>query len=177
MRKLSGLWAEGETLMSEEAKFVVRPAGSDDLEAIVSLWHQLLVEHEARDRGYWALVPEEEARARYREGKAKMLDDPERLHVVAEVEGVVVGFVHALRLERPPLFKLSRVARIDEVAVDIKHRRRGAGRAMMSMMLRLLKERGYEYTDLMVDYNNEGAQALYRGLGYFPRELHLVKKL
>lgn len=158
-------------------EILARPAGPADLPAMMEIWWQLMSEHEARDGGYWGLLPEPEARASYREYAEKMLAEEGHVHLVAEMEGQVVGFVHGRPLPRPPIFQTEKVGRVDEVAVRRDFRGLGVGRAMMQTLLAAFHEQGYAFCDLMVDSDNPAAQALYHALGFYPREFHLVKKL
>lgn len=169
---------EGETFRSGDGRsFVVRAAGPSDVESVVELWWQLMSEHEFRDPDYWGLLAEPEAKARYQEYLERNLNDPDHVMLVAEVEGKVAGFVHGRPLERPAIFRASGVARVDEVAVDRRFRGVGLGRSMMQSLFGVFQSRGYRTMELMVDAENPPAQALYKSLGFYPRQFHLLKKI
>ena len=86
------------------------------------------------------------------------LDRPDRLHLVACADERVVGFASA------------RVApgraEILTVAVDPDHRRRGAGRALVTGLVRALAGRGAEEVTLEVRVGNHAARDLYREVGF-----------
>ena len=85
------------------------------------------------------------------------------LHVlVAEVEGMVVGF---LSLSFPAGLSGPR-ALIDELAVDPAHRRRGIGASLVEAAMRLARQRGCGH--LLVDTSRAGeaSQAFYQACGF-----------
>lgn len=144
---------------------------------MVEAWWQLVVEHTRRDGEYWGLIEEAEARKQAREWHEQVLSIPGRVLLVAEIEGRTAGFIHGQVAERPPLWRMARIGRIDEVAVHREFRGRGVGRAMLQAMEAEFKKRGLSHADLMVDEQNAAARGLYASQGFYERELHLVKKL
>lgn len=161
----------------DDSGIKIRAATADDLGAIVSVWWQLMSEHKDRDPAYWPLLAEPEACASFSEYMEKLFDEAEHFLRVARIEGSVVGFIHGQVLVRPPIFSMDRVGRVVEISVDREFRGRGVGRALMAELEREFKNQGITCMNLMVDTDNEKARALYRGLGFYERELHLVKKL
>ena len=156
--------------------FTIRAAELKDLDRIGELWWRMMIEHEARDPDFWGLVPEAEAKERFREWIRRRMGEKGVVIRVAEQEGLVAGFIHGADQERPPVFKRGRSGKIEEVAVDPLRRGQGIGKALIKSMLSALSEKGLAGFELMVDSENPAAQRLYAGLGFKPRQLHLVKK-
>jgi len=87
------------------------------------------------------------------------------LFVVYEVGGEVIGYAVALLRE-------GRLGHIMSIAVDPGHRRRGVGTALLSELLRRLKEKGALVARLEVRVSNEAALRLYRKLGF--KEIYVM---
>lgn len=78
-------------------------------------------------------------------------------------DGLVVGFVSAVRMhhpdkEKPELF-------INEIGVAPEYRRQGVGKALLKAMLVEAKKAGCRLVWLAVDEDNKAALALYRSAG------------
>ncbi|MFO8055989.1 MAG: GNAT family N-acetyltransferase [bacterium] len=157
--------------------FQIRRAEDRDVFAIADIWYQLMEEHVERDPGYWGVVQEEEARRIYREANANMLARSDHITLVAEQEGLVVGFVNGFRLTRPPMFEKTAVGRINDIAVDRDHRRQGVGHLLLEAIFEEFDKMGFEYIDLTVDRDNVEAIEFYQSMGFTSRELHLIKRI
>lgn len=70
-----------------------------------------------------------------------------------------------------------RHAHIFLLYVQPEHRRRGLGRCLMHQAEVWAKERGDRQISLQVFEHNAAALSLYRGLGYHPQSIALVKSL
>ena len=161
----------------EKSDVLIRKAEQADVDAIVDIWHQLMDDHARRDPSYWGLIPEMEARRIYAEYKNNILESPDYVHLVAVVDNKVVGYINGSRITRPPIFLKTEAGRINEIVVNRDHRRLGVARLLLSAIFKEFAERGFQYTDLMVDKDNPGAIDLYKSMGFDSREFHLIKRL
>lgn len=84
--------------------------------------------------------------------------------VLAELDGRLVGFA-CLRLV-PFMSGDGPYAELTDLFVDAGFRRRGVARALMAHVERLAQEAGAIELVLLTGFDNSGAQAFYRGLGY-----------
>lgn len=111
----------------------------------------------------------------YADTLAKLLEpDPNTLVHVAELDGVVVGFISTIAHER-------KVGEIGLNAVDPDYQRKGVARALMEFGLKSLKERGSvaAYVGTGGDEAHMPARSAYKALGFdtvIP-SVHLYKKL
>ncbi len=157
--------------------FIIRPALPSDLDALVGVWWQLSSEHAERDGFFWGLHSEREVKEDYRAYKSSLLQDPDHFHLVAERDGKIIGFIHGWVMKRPGIMRTDKTGRVDELVVEAAHRGKGAGRDLLETLETAFRGMGLECMDLMVDFDNEKALALYRSAGLYEREYHMIKKL
>jgi ribosomal protein S18 acetylase RimI-like enzyme len=84
--------------------------------------------------------------------------------ILAEVDGQAAGFA-CLRLV-PYMSGDDRYAELTDLFVAEAFRRRGVARALMAHVERLAAEGGASGMLLMTGFDNSGAQAFYRAVGY-----------
>jgi [ribosomal protein S18]-alanine N-acetyltransferase len=135
---------------------VVRAAGVGDLKAV------LAVERGEATAPHWA----EAEYAAYLEAPGAMGletgDAAQRLLLVAEVEGDVVGFA----VGKVTAFGEERVGELESVAVAAAAQRRGVGRALCRAVLAWCVERRAREIELEVRSQSAGPRALYASLGF-----------
>jgi ribosomal protein S18 acetylase RimI-like enzyme len=93
--------------------------------------------------------------------RAFFADDRHHL-VVAIADAVVVGFVSAVLYVHPD--KPRPELWINEVGVAATHRQRGVGKAMLSALLALARERGCSEAWVLTSRGNAAAMRLYTAL-------------
>lgn len=122
---------------------VVREAGPDDLEAIVSLEDESFADDRVSRRSL-----------------REFLRAPHRPVIAATVDGELAGY--ALVTSR----KGARSVRIYSIAVDARFARRGVGRALLQACEGYARRQGSVALALEVRYDNAPAIALYESLGF-----------
>lgn len=142
----------------------LRPATAADLEAVLALHCAFFTED-----GY--TVREDESRANL----ARLLGDPTlgRLWVM-DGGGEVVGYLllaFGFSLE----FR-GRDAFVDELYVAPGHRGRGLGTRALELAAETCRELGVRALHLEVERYKEGAQALYRRMGFADHDRYLMTK-
>jgi GNAT superfamily N-acetyltransferase len=148
---------------------VVRPATAQDLPAALELFDQL----DRFQHGWRVFEPRatlrQEAEARYRAA----LMDPDVLHVVAEVDGRVVGTALA---KAHPISSMSDevVAELSGVMVHPDHRALGVGRALVAEVGRWAAGRGVRRVAIKTYSANEEALRFWEGLGFEPRLVQMT---
>jgi ribosomal protein S18 acetylase RimI-like enzyme len=96
-------------------------------------------------------------------GTAAFLDDPRHRLVVAIEDGLVVGFVSAVRYVHPD--KARPELWINEVGVSPAHHRRGIGAKMLRSLLDEARRDGCTEAWVLTDRTNDAAMRLYASVG------------
>lgn len=98
---------------------------------------------------------------------------------VAEVDGAIAGFtaVFPKVAHDEPDEEAYDYAYVSDVAVLDLYRRRGLGRALLQAAEAYAREQGTTLIRIGVLATNDGARALYEGLGFRDREVLLEKAL
>jgi ribosomal protein S18 acetylase RimI-like enzyme len=150
----------------------VRKATAQDVPALVALFQEL----ERMQRDWRVFTPRpgfyDEVAIKYRES----LDADDRLLVVAEEDGEVVGMAYG-ETRVPSRFSDERSLEISGVMVRAGHRGRGVGRAMAGETARFAEEHGVRWIELKVFWPNETAMEFWRALGFTPRVVQLIAQV
>lgn len=134
--------------MTDTTTMTLRPATTDDAEAIAALF---------TDEGYPAGPSDIAARlARF--------GPPDAAVIVAEHEGALLGFIaiHAL----PRFEHGDSILRILALVVDAGARERGVGHALIAEAERMGADRGAAFVELTAGHHRPDARHLYESLGY-----------
>jgi GNAT superfamily N-acetyltransferase len=150
--------------MSNKHEVVVRAAVAGDLDAVADLWLEIMDFHHALDERHWNCAPD--GREKFREWMGSALDDDERAVLVAEAEGRVVGFAHAMMRGGPPVVVPRRTGFVTDMVVAAGHRRSGIGRRLFRAVEAWCRERGADEVTLTTAVRNEGALAFWREMGF-----------
>lgn len=113
----------------------------------------------ARDADSIARLHDELFPSTHTRGCALLGDEPERPRLVAEIDGRIAGYV---AVERQP----DGSGYVDYLGVDPAFRRRGLGTELVRAGVATLSALGCTRFHLTVREANDGARALYRGLGF-----------
>ncbi len=134
----------------------VRPARPGDVAALLELYRQL-----AEGFGHQPASP-----GRAGAILAEISRQPDRTLLVVVCDGQVVGTADLI-VVRPSLTHEGRPwAAIENVVVDGRARRRGAGRALMEEAIRHAREQGCHRVQLLSNNRRTEAHAFYRALGF-----------
>jgi ribosomal protein S18 acetylase RimI-like enzyme len=100
-------------------------------------------------------------------------DDP--VVYVAESDGVVVAFIHLCSLE--DYYRRRDHGHIADIVVAEGQERQGIATALMAKAEEWCRAQGYDWLSLSVFEQNEGAEKLYRKLGFRRDVIRLLKPL
>lgn len=143
-----------------------RLATLGDVAQILPLFEEIMREHGVAPPG----------RERLSNSVTKILSSPQRLLLVADEDGKLVGmctltFSDTAWSEAP-------MCELQDIVVTRSRRRRGIGRGLVRTAEELARRRGCSRFFLLAEYWNLGAHAFYRALGfgdktclYFERDL------
>ncbi len=93
--------------------------------------------------------------------------------VQSEPDQELVGYVWFAEMQRGS----ARIAFVCQVLIEPGHRRQGYARAALQAVQEIAQSKGLSGLALHVFAHNEGANALYRSLGYQVSSLNLIKPL
>jgi len=143
----------------------IRRAGHEDVERIVDLWSDLLDFHLAFDAKY-------EKSADAKPGFARHLHEyvgaADRVLLVVEVDGEVVGFTNGLLAQYPPCLAHRAHGYLDNMMVAAEHRRRGLGAALFEAAMDWFREQGVPTVEARVHMANAASRAFCRKVGLTP---------
>jgi ribosomal protein S18 acetylase RimI-like enzyme len=147
-----------------------------DADGFTEFIEQAMAEYAAEHVAIGRLKPEE-APAQVRRETAQLLPQgiatPGHSFYVLSAAGEAAGYLWLASQERGSL----KVAYVYQIVVKPLHRRRGYAREALRQAEVLAREQGHEVMALNVFAHNEGAQALYRSLGYAVTNLNMAKSL
>lgn len=142
---------------------LIRRASPSDIPSVATLWMMMMREHESFDP---RLQLGDDPRRAYSDQLGEMLNCPDNALFVAEDEGVITGYVLALLLPNPPVFKEKRYGFIAEMVVDPTSRRSGTGRELWERATRWFRRKGVHSVQLNVSPYNEAGMAFWSSLGF-----------
>jgi GNAT superfamily N-acetyltransferase len=149
----------------------VRKATAEDVPTLVAMFQEL----DRMQREWRVFTPRpgfyDEVAVKYREA----LDAPDRLLLVAEEIGEVLGMAYA-ELRVPSRFSDERSLEISGVMVRAGHRGRGVGRALAEETARFAAELEVDWMELKIFWPNEQAMGFWRTLGFTPRVVQITAK-
>lgn len=98
---------------------------------------------------------------------------------VAEIDGELIGFIHVIIRDAPPLpiFVPRRYAIIDSLGVKTEAQGRGIGRKLMDIAREWALAKGATAIELNVYEFNQTAIAFYQKLGYCTLSRKMIKRL
>lgn len=152
-------------MVAEVAPIVVRPARHADVLALGTIWEELMTFHEQTDPRF-ALAAD--ALTRWRSLAHDMLSRDDGFLLMAELFGRPVGFVLGWMARNPPIYRVSDVGFISEIAVARHEQRRGVGTTLMNHARAwFLEHKVYEF-QLSTAVWNDAARAFWQSLGGEP---------
>ena len=142
--------------------FEVRPFRHDELEQLTSFWKELMND----PKTIIPVLTTDENVSRWQRYVIKIHDEDENQIFVAEVDGVLVGYVLLLKQGEYPLTTSTSWASINELYVHSSYRRRGIGTRLVEQALKYLKSKGVSHVLINAKVWNQAATNLYRKLGF-----------
>jgi ribosomal protein S18 acetylase RimI-like enzyme len=142
---------------------IVRKAMPTDLDAIVALWQEMMVFHQAVDAYF---TPSATAGEAYRVYAASNITAEEKLVLVCVDSGDVIGFIHAEIRDYPPVYPVKNYAQISEIAITERKRRMGAGKLLLTRALEWAKQHGVTRVQCQVAVDNRVSQGFWKKNGF-----------
>jgi GNAT superfamily N-acetyltransferase len=155
----------------------IRATRPEDIASVAAIYLSLARHHAALDPVEYRVPDRDAVFARF---SAELeAAEEEDLHIVAEVDGVVVGQLDAIggRRRPPGSMRVPRTSASIGIAVLDEWRGRGIGTALMAAAEDWARGRGLTVLELDVATPNEGGRRLYERLGYVRVAETMVKPL
>lgn len=107
---------------------------------------------------------------------SNLISNHEIISILAEIDCNVAGVCFASMLNKSGMVHMKTIY-IDEIVVDVHHRREGIGRALFQEVERRAKKCGAKRLDLMVWSFNEDAIKFYESYGMTPQRYIYEKNM
>jgi len=141
----------------------IRRAQPADLDQLSTLWKELADFHAVLDPKF-ALASN--AKERWRENMAPLLEDDNWGIFVAEDNSRLVGFISGVVRSTPDVFLERQHGHITDAFVTERLRRRGIGEQLYRALAEWFHKRGITVIELNVAVANSIAQAFWRKMGF-----------
>ena len=145
--------------MSEVA---VRPAETADLGVLSDIWQELMEYHQQTDERF-ALAAD--AVERWLVLAEDMLNRDDAFLIAAHAGGEPIGFCLGWIARNPPIYRVTEVGFISEIAVARSRQRRGVGRALIREAKRFFARKGVHEFQLSTAIWNESAHEFWKSQG------------
>ena len=153
----------------------VRSARLRDLPAVSRLAAELVRLHHRLDPLRFMLI--EPIEKGYRWFFARELKRKKAVILVAEDDGLVVGYAYGTMEERNWNDLLDACGKLNDIYVDSAARRRGVGRALLDGMLSALRAQGAPRVVLLTAWQNPEAHAFFDAAGFRRTMLEMTAEL
>ena len=142
----------------------IRPARSDDVDAIARLWEALVEYHRELDSD---LPPaSHQGSIRYARRLVDQLDSPTTRVLVAVHDSQIVGYVLGVVVDlAPEIFAQEPSGFLADIYVDASQRRKGVGRALVEALVDWFRSNGLRYFEWHAAVQNPEGISFWRALG------------
>jgi ribosomal protein S18 acetylase RimI-like enzyme len=149
---------------------LIRKGKETDLPSIKEIFKEFVQLHVEIDPCFKKIDQHDEIFTRYILNNLKN----EKTNVlVAELDGVVVGYSIGQIQERPPIYEQCLCGHIDNMAVLAECRRKGIGEKLFQEIKSWFRSQGIERIELFVAIKNEESINFWRKMGFEPYLEHM----
>jgi GNAT superfamily N-acetyltransferase len=149
-----------------ENNLIIRPANEEDGKAVVKLWREVADLHQKIEPLVWSLEPGANTLAQRYFNDCRNRED--HLCLVAVEQDEVVGFLHAAKAGRPPVFLFAATGAIIECCVSEAKRRQGVGRQLLAEAVKWFKAQGINQIEVSYALGNPEGAAFWAEQGFRP---------
>lgn len=146
-----------------ENDYKIREARIEDIGQMVCIWDQMMGLHAGLDALFRRCEGAEET---FVEFVQKNIADDNKVVAVAECDGRIVGFCQGALEKHPPALEKQAYGQVIDTAVDTKHRRAGAGKAMVRYVCRWFKEKGISRVEVKFHVKNAISSGFWPKMGF-----------
>jgi len=155
-----------------ENNLIIRPATEEDAKAVVKLWREMADLHQKIEPLVWSLQPGANNLAERYFTDCRNREDHVCLMAVEQEE--VIGFLHAVISDRPPVLLFTTTGAVIECCVTAAKRHQGVGRQLVAEAIKWFKERGINHFEVSYAFGNPRAEAFWTGQGFKPYQAKAI---
>ncbi|HZK07208.1 MAG TPA: GNAT family N-acetyltransferase [Bacteroidales bacterium] len=148
----------------------IRKAKLQDIEQVTNYGLILLKQHSDLDPYF---VPTDAVEEVYRDFMERSLLSEDRLLLVAEIDGKIVGYAAAEIQARSPIFRIAKNGYINDVFVEEEFRKLGIAREFLTELKKWFESKGIKHVELSVLADNEVGKKTWAKFGF---ETYEIKK-
>jgi ribosomal protein S18 acetylase RimI-like enzyme len=142
----------------------IRPARSNDVDAIAQLWEALVEYHRELDGDLPSVT--HQGSIRYARRLIDQLDNPTMRVLVAVHDSQIVGYVLGVVVDlAPEIFTQEPSGFLADIYVAASQRRKGVGRALVEALVEWFRSNGLRYFEWHAAVQNPEGIAFWRALG------------
>lgn len=153
----------------------IRKAVRQDADAIAKFWLDFKNKFKGKIAHDTTLAPD--ARARFKSFVLKCIRSYDCLVLVAHRGTDVQGYIIGTLVKRPPVYKTRSQVYVTDMYLESGERNKGTGKRLMAEIVGWARKKGLRLLALYVHPENGGAIRFYRGLGFRPVFINMVKRL
>jgi GNAT superfamily N-acetyltransferase len=153
----------------------IRPAVSTDKDVLGRFGGALMRQHHAEDpRRFIQVENPEEGYGRF---LVSRITDPDSLVLVAEDQGVIIGYIYADVESTSWMDLRGPCGLVHDIYVDPAARRAGAGRALLQAAVAWIRTKGETQVVLFTKTGNAHAHQLFKSAGFRPTMIEMTLDL
>lgn len=153
----------------------IRKFDKKDLERVAELQNEFILTHTKFDSILYE--PKENFSSIWKDYAIKCIDNKTKYFIVAEKEGIIVGYAIVTISERAPVYKISKIGILDAITVDSNYRKLGIGTKLLESCLEWFKENKLNYVEAFIDSKNIESIKLNEKLGFEEYQKRILLKI
>ncbi|WYL98799.1 MAG: GNAT family N-acetyltransferase [Gloeotrichia echinulata CP02] len=143
---------------------LIRSATLADVPAVLPMVAKICALHETWDSAKYGFIPHLEQR--YENWLGRLVHNDRSVFVVAEDQGLLVGFIVATVEREIPIYRLQEFAFIQDIWVEPEYRQQGVAKQMVMLTVERCQQIGVPQIRLDTAAVNEAARRLFASCGF-----------
>ena len=161
--------------MMETNKIFVRNYNTNDIDLIADKQEELINFHLNIDKEFYK--PADNAKEELKSFLIRKQNDSNFKLLIAEYEGLPVGYVMGWINERPPIYHYRKEGYLSNIYIDAQYRGRGIGSELYKQLENWFVEKGVKYIEIKADCENFDTVKSFIALGFTLKIYGFLKKV
>jgi len=153
---------------------VIEKATRNDIDSIIKMQAKLLALHEPFSNKY---KTRRDATLIFKKYLKGLINKKDAVIFLAKENRKSIGYAIVKVNDLPPIFEISKEARITDLFVESQHRSKGIGEALISASINWAKKKKLSLVSLIADVKNTTAIDFYKKQKFKVRRLTMVKNV